>query len=188
MDAVEIVVPRHLHDRLKQLAQLNQETNGVFLYTPRVNRGKTSWHVHSFVLTGIGTAEHVRAHPSRVSCVNSLIFDLHRKNPAVGWAFAKVHTHCRATGQEWFDKFSQGDHESVRSQLSANPNYALLMYSPTHHLAIGHLQKRFNLRVVDSTPAHRRNSAHLEKLAERLQRQRGLPQIRFEATVSPRRR
>ena len=80
MEPVHIVVPRHLHQRIKTLAELDQETNGVFLYTPHADKGKTSWHVHGFLLTGRGNDEHVQSHPSQLRLANKLLFDLAPQN------------------------------------------------------------------------------------------------------------
>ncbi|MDP3742008.1 MAG: hypothetical protein Q8R15_01700 [Candidatus Micrarchaeota archaeon] len=192
MPVIDIVVPRHLHQKLKTLAELDQETNGVFFYTPASVRGHTLWQVHSFLLTGRGDHEHVTTHPSYVRVANLMLNHLCRQSPRTDWGFVKAHTHCRGTGRQlgegWFHQFSQQDMDSVRGELSDNPDYTLMMYSPTHHLAAGHPRNRYNVVVVDSTPEHRRNSMNLERLATRLRRQHGIPEIRWKASVHLRRR
>ncbi len=192
MPVIDIVVPRHLHQKLKTLAELDQETNGVFFYTPQTARGRTLWQVHSFLLTGRGDDEYVSSHPIQVRVANLMLNHLSRQTPRVDWGFVKVHTHCRGTGrslgEKWFHQFSEQDMDAVRAQLRDNPDYTLMMYSPTHHLAAGHSRNLYNVAVIDSTPEHRRNSARLENLAKRLRLQHRIPEIRFEVTARSRRR
>ncbi len=181
MPEINIVVPRHLHDRLKRLAELEHETNGFFTYTSQVVSGRTLWQVHSFHMLGRGSAYHVSAHPAYLEAGNRFLEHLRRQSPAAGYEFLKVHTHCRGTGLEWFDKFSQGDYAGVQAELNGgNPGFTLMMFSPTHSLATGHRRNTYSVAVVPSTETHLQNTSNLNRIYEEVRRRHGiaLPTIR----------
>ncbi len=180
MPEIAIVVPRHLHQRLKRLAELEQETNGIFLYTPESVQGRRLWRVHCFFMLGRGSRYHVQAHPEYLRAGNALLSHLRRQSPRAGWEFVKVHTHCRGTGREWFHRFSSQDLQAVAGEVAENPKFTLMMYSPTHHIATGNPRHRYQVVVVDSTSRHRVNSNNLTSVYNRLVREHGikLPHIR----------
>ncbi len=188
MPEINIVVPRHLHRKLKRLAELQQETNGVFLYTPNKVRGQTLWQVHGLFMLGRGSAYHVEAHPAYMRAGNALLDRLRRQSPRAGWEFVKVHTHCRGTGRTWFHRFSAQDLEAVKTQVAENPKFTLMMYSPTHHIAAGHSGNSYNVVVVESTDQHRSNSDNLAALMRRVVQEHGIVLPKIEATIKPRRR
>ncbi|MFH0713064.1 MAG: hypothetical protein V1722_00620 [Candidatus Micrarchaeota archaeon] len=187
MPQVEIVIPQHLHKRLKTLAQLEQETNGVFLCTPQRTGAKTRWLAHSFHLLGRGSATHVRADPMRLAAANHLLEHVHAQSPSAGYKLLKVHTHCRGTGEEWFDRFSSGDRNSVMAQLKRDPDYALVMISPIRSIAIGYPDNRYFVSEAPSTQTSLRNTRNLETLYATVASRHGLELPRETATVKRRR-
>ncbi|MFH0713690.1 MAG: hypothetical protein V1722_04020 [Candidatus Micrarchaeota archaeon] len=175
MPEIEIVVPSHLHNKIKAMAELRRETNFIFLYTPeRAPGGNMRWLVHSHHMLGMGNAVEVGADLKYREAGNLLVQKLRRSAPRAGYEFMKVHTHCRGTGEEWFHQFSSGDFDGVRAELPENPDFTLLMYSPTHHLATGHPNNHYSITVVPSTPQHRAMSQRLSRVYRRLAEEHGI--------------
>ncbi|MEW5955586.1 MAG: hypothetical protein AB1626_03560 [Candidatus Micrarchaeota archaeon] len=158
---------------------MEHETNGFLIYTPDKVAGKTLWRVHSFHMLGRGSAYHVKAHPYYLKAANAFLQELRRRDPRARYEFMKAHTHCRGTGEQWFNRFSGGDLEAVKVELPENPGFTLMMYSPTHHLATGHPRNEYRIVVVPSQPAHVENTEHLNVIYRETVRRKGirLPQI-----------
>lgn len=127
-------LPEELNLKLKSLAELQQETNGVLLYPDEKIRdasGNTRCRIEALYMTGRGDQVHVQSDTQRMAVMNEF-FNLHPEYRYVKW-----HTHCRGTGQQWFDKISAGDRESYTNQLREDPNFIGMMVSPTHTIVIG---------------------------------------------------
>ncbi|MFH0713859.1 MAG: hypothetical protein V1722_04750 [Candidatus Micrarchaeota archaeon] len=172
---ITIVVPRHLHEKVKRLAELNVETDGAYFYTPQVSKGRTLWLVHSFIQLGRGSEVHVQAHPESIRAGNALLTHLRSQKNNPDWEFIKVHTHCRGTGKYWFDKFSSQDLDAVKEQLKEeSQKFTAMMYSPTHHLVAGHPDNEYRIKVIDSTEQHRQNSRKVESIFNRIAKLKGI--------------
>ena len=181
MPEVRIIVPSHLHEKLKKLAEFKQEINGFFVYTPDEIGGKTFWRVHSFHMLGRGSAEHVRARASHLNAANVFLQELRKRAPRAGYDFIKVHTHCRGTGEQWFHRFSKQDLEAVREELLENPGFTLMMYSPTHQIATGHPNNKYTVKVVHSQQHHLENNRKLDAIYDEARQREGITLPRFEA-------
>ncbi len=136
-----ILLPRTLDRKLQRLAELEWETNGILLYSQEpVSDSQIDCSVEALYLTGIGTATHVQADPERMRTANEYF----RRHPDV--RSVKWHTHCRGTGEVWFDRLSQQDIDSYEAQLEHDGRFIGMMVSPTRKILYG--RERITLETI----------------------------------------
>jgi len=159
----KIVIPWKINERLERLAQLQQETNGALLYVPEKRPFGFNYNVRALYMTGVGTAHNVQADPRRMEIVN-IFFEKHP-----GYGFVKWHTHCRETGEQWYEKFSQGDINSYKWQLRQDRRFVGMMISPTRKQLYGYGDLGFaTIRSPTSDLLEDRISDELRHIAEQL--------------------
>lgn len=169
-----ILLPRSLDARLKNLAELQQETNGALLYVPQVrSANEIDCRVDALYMTAVGTAGHVRAEPQRMAIVNCFF----ERNSE--YLFVKWHTHCRGTGEHWFTRLSQGDIDSYEAQLQDDSRFIGMMASPLRTLLYGRGELDYSL--VEDTSTSRARGEHVSRELQISARELGyrdLPRLR----------
>ena len=159
-----ISLPEELDRQLKTLAELQQESNGVLLYTSQ----GLDFRVDHLYMTNIGTAGHVQADPIRMEIINKF-FERHPEYQLIKW-----HTHSRGTGEYWFDKLSEGDIRSYNRQLEEDPEFIGMMVSPVKKIIVarGKGEESTLVRVVptphDFYDRRRRLETEIELAAREL--------------------
>lgn len=174
MARVEIVIPRHIHVRMLELAGLNQETRGRLIYLRRQARGKRQLLVQTLVMTGRGKPHEVDVDPLHERAANFFSQRLRSINSAYG--DLEWHTHTTTP------QFSQTDRSNVTEYLRDDPDYVLLMYHRARQLALGHPERQHVIRVVDSTSTHLANERNLQAIRDSVVRENGLVLPVFRAT------
>ncbi|GEM_PF-4427337 len=143
-----ILVPQVLDDRLAQLAELGEETNGILVCKPQQQGHLLNYETNALYVTALGTSHQVVASPTMMRMLN-LFFQHNPQYHVVKW-----HTHCRGTGEEWFSKLSRGDIDHYQGHLEVNSFFIGMMVSPTQKILYG--RGEISLEVVPTSPRFER--------------------------------
>ncbi len=138
-----IRIPQTIEARLKNLTQVDDETNGVLLYEQEGN----VCNISTLFMTGHGTPGHVIADPNRVAIVNEFF----ARNPNVG--YVKFHSHTRKTvdkfGDRYLRQFSQGDLDSYKEQFQSDKEFIAMLVTSETELTCG--LDNPNIEIVPDT-------------------------------------
>ena len=119
--ARKIILPEEINEKLDNLADLVEETNGILLYRRRGN----SCPVEGLFMTGVGNAGHVQAYPERIKIANEFF----KRN--LKYQFVKFHTHSKGTirrfGDYYSRHFSPEDINGIEEQLRHDREFIAML-------------------------------------------------------------
>lgn len=128
---VSIVLPVALYEGTMQMCtSTEKETRGILVCT-KSTVNSNLLIVAAMIPLGIGTS--------------TVVFpDEEKYNRAISWfqrnpEFVPIdfHSHTTATGQAYYDSFSQGDVNAFISMVNKNNDYKHVLFTPTHICTFG---------------------------------------------------
>ena len=168
----KVLLAREFDRTLDELAELNEEVNGILLYRPQ----RHYCPVEAIFMTGKGNVGHVRAEQERMDIANEFFSG----NP--DYLFVKFHTHSKGTIKRFGDfhatHFSEGDIESYDEQLKTNPEFIGMVVTPRTKLL--YAPDNPTLRIVNGFPSEANQS--IRKELTDIARARGYDIRRLQAT------
>lgn len=127
-----IVLPKHFNTQLEIITHHTQEVLGVALAIEHESDTPFSTYIiEGILLLGMGSAYSVFPDEKRLIIANEIL----KFNPL--YRAIEFHTHCKGTGEMWYDKFSSGDFNSFNNILSYNRYYKHILFTPTNILTFG---------------------------------------------------
>jgi len=184
-----VLLSREFERRLDNLATLEEEVNGIFLYMlqqiPQEYRlfgvlslftlQKEYCPLEALFMTGVGDELHVQASPERIEIANEFF----KRNPA--YQLVKFHTHSRGTlrkyGSHYASHFSGDDITTYKKRLEEDQDFIGMVATPEMKLLYGRDNPK--LRIVEDFPseAERRITEELSDIA----RSKGYDLSRFKS-------
>jgi hypothetical protein len=170
----KVILHPALDVKLTGLADLNEETDGILLYT----RHGEICPITGIFMTGVGTAGHVKSAPERIE----IAIEFFRANPA--YQCAKFHTHSKGTierfGRHYASHFSPEDTEIMRDQMRADRDFMALLVTPETKLLCGIGRPKL---IVEEFPDYAQQNRFVQAGIRAAARHLGYNLVRLRATI-----